>query len=180
MRAREPVGSALRTTHAAWGVHIGSQSEPYILAPDAGSIFTDLEFSAGCKGGLFTLDKFGGVFALGTTRPDPADPVPGFGNSPYFFPFLYAEDIEVFGADESEVGPGPGPTVTPGPGTKFSPFIWEDLCFRNNQGPAGIRLPGHCFFCRPGVDLLGGQARSALLGFPQGQPILTCFPRHNM
>jgi hypothetical protein len=71
------------------------------LAPDAGSIFTDLEFSAGCEGGIFVLDKFGGVFALGKTRPDPAEPVPGFGNSPYLFPFLYAEDMEVFGGSET-------------------------------------------------------------------------------
>jgi hypothetical protein len=69
---------------------------------DAESIFTDLEFSAGCPdGGLYTLDKFGGVFVLGEARADDNDPSPDFGNSPYFFPFLYAEDLEVFGPEET-------------------------------------------------------------------------------
>ena len=72
------------------------------LAPDAGSIFTDLEFSMGCGDGLYTLDKFGGVFVLGAAREVEDNPVPQFGGSPYFFPFLYAEDMEVFGGDETE------------------------------------------------------------------------------
>jgi len=70
---------------------------------DAESIFTDLEFSAGCPDGLFTLDKFGGVFVLGAAREVETEAFPHFGNSPYFFPFLYAEDIEIFAHDESEV-----------------------------------------------------------------------------
>jgi hypothetical protein len=78
------------------------EGDPSEFGIDSESTFTDLEFSAGCEGGLFILDKFGGVFALGTTRSDPTEPVPGFGNSPYFFPFLYAEDMEVFSSDESE------------------------------------------------------------------------------
>jgi hypothetical protein len=77
------------------------EGDPSKFGIDSESIFTDLEFSAGCEGGLFTLDKFGGVFALGTTLPDSSEPVLGFGNSPYFFPFLYAEDMEVFGAGET-------------------------------------------------------------------------------
>jgi hypothetical protein len=84
---------------------------------DAHSIFTDLEFSAGCpNGGLYTLDKFGGVFALGKSRSEETDPSPGFGGSPYFFPFLYAEDMEVFGEDETDFeGPPPTPTPCPSP-----------------------------------------------------------------
>jgi formylglycine-generating enzyme required for sulfatase activity len=50
---------------------------------------------------LYTLDKFGGVFVLGAAREIEEDPVPQFGGSPYFFPFLYAEDIEIFGRDET-------------------------------------------------------------------------------
>ena len=69
---------------------------------DAHSIFTDLEFSMGCGDGLYTLDKFGGVFVLGAAREIEDNPVPQFGGSPYFFPFLYAEDMEVFGGDETE------------------------------------------------------------------------------
>ena len=71
---------------------------------DAHSIFTDLEFSAGCSDGLYSLDKFGGVFVLGAARPDEEIPIPSFGNSPYFFPFLYAEDLEVFSAEDAETG----------------------------------------------------------------------------
>ena len=82
---------------------------------DAESIFTDLEFSAGCPDGLFTLDKFGGVFALGAAREIETEAIPHFGNSPYFFPFLYAEDIEIFACDESETGP----VVT-----EFAMFDW--------------------------------------------------------
>ena len=70
---------------------------------DAQSIFTDLEFSAGCPDtGLYTLDKFGGVFVLGEAREIESEPVPQFGDSPYFFPFLYAEAIEIFASDEAE------------------------------------------------------------------------------
>ena len=69
---------------------------------DSESIFTDLEFSMGCGDGLYTLDKFGGVFVLGAAREIEEEPVPQFGGSPYFFPFLYAEDIEMFGGDETE------------------------------------------------------------------------------
>ena len=73
-----------------------------VNAPDAASIFADLEFTYGCNGGLYTLDGYGGVFALGTARTDPEEVVPDFGgNSPYFYPLLYAEDIEFFGADET-------------------------------------------------------------------------------
>jgi len=69
---------------------------------DATSIFTDLEFSAGCSDGMYTLDKFGGVFVLGSARVDPNVSTPAFDNSPYFHPYLYAEDMELFAGDETE------------------------------------------------------------------------------
>ena len=69
---------------------------------DAASIFTDLEFIRGCPNGMYTLDKFGGVFALGAARLVDTEVAAPFGNSPYFFPYLYAEDIEVFGSGETE------------------------------------------------------------------------------
>ena len=90
--------------------------------PDAESIFIDLEFSAGCPDGLFTLDKFGGVFVLGAARDDETEPVPHFGNSPYFLPFLYAEDIEIYGWNESQFDQ-PGATPTPVE-TDFRLFGW--------------------------------------------------------
>ena len=72
---------------------------------DVASIFTDLEFSVGCEIGMYTLDKFGGVFVLGDARRSPGEPIPVFDDSPYFFPFLYAEDMELFGPDETEFTP---------------------------------------------------------------------------
>jgi hypothetical protein len=67
---------------------------------DAESVFTDVDFSVGCPDGLYVLDKFGGVFALGAARVSDDNPVPDFQNSPYFFPLLYAEDIEIYGINE--------------------------------------------------------------------------------
>jgi len=75
---------------------------------DAESVFADLEFSAGCNDGLYTLDKFGGIFAFGSARTNEKEPFPQFGGSPYFFPFLYAEDIELFAGDETGVEGGDG------------------------------------------------------------------------
>jgi hypothetical protein len=76
------------------------ESDEDLIGIDVASIFADLEFSVGCADGLYTLDRFGGVFALGAVREMESQPVPGYGNSPYFFPLLYAEDMEVFGRDE--------------------------------------------------------------------------------
>ena len=72
------------------------ESDAQSFGIDVASIFRDIEFSAGCSGGLYTLDGFGGVFVMGETREVPSDPSPQFGNSPYFFPLPYAEAIEVF------------------------------------------------------------------------------------
>jgi len=71
-------------------------------ANDATSIFADLEFTT-CEGGFYTLDKFGGVFAFGKARPEDGALTPNFGGGPYFFPFLYAVDMEVFAHDETGV-----------------------------------------------------------------------------
>jgi hypothetical protein len=77
------------------------EGDPEEVGPDAASIFTGIEFSTTCGSGLYTLDRFGGVFALGATRKADDNPVPPFSNSPYFFPFLYAEDIALFSAEET-------------------------------------------------------------------------------
>ena len=69
---------------------------------DAFSVFVDIEFSAGCRDGLYTLDRFGGVYTLGAARKVEDEPGSGFGNSPYFFPNLYARDLEIFSLAESE------------------------------------------------------------------------------
>ena len=65
---------------------------------DSNSIFRDLEFcQTDGDGGIYTLDAFGGVFALGSTREDPVGspaPMAAFTNGPYFYPNLYAEDLE--------------------------------------------------------------------------------------
>jgi hypothetical protein len=81
---------------------ITAVDESMVLDIDGASIFTDIEFSAGCpNSALYTLDKFGGVFVLGTARPNETEPIPGFGGSPYFYPYLYAEDLEIFMEEET-------------------------------------------------------------------------------
>ncbi|MCA9450048.1 MAG: hypothetical protein KC931_23200, partial [Candidatus Omnitrophica bacterium] len=86
---------------AAPGTPAGEEPEV-----DAGSIFEDLEFSVSCGSGFYTLDKFGGVFAFGDSRPEPDNLTPPYSGSPYFFPNLYAESLEIFGAGEAEVETG--------------------------------------------------------------------------
>jgi hypothetical protein len=78
------------------------ESNPAIFGADAYSVFIDLEFSAGCQDGLYTLNRFGGIFTLGAARKVADDPGAGFGDSPYFFPNLYARDIEIFSSAERE------------------------------------------------------------------------------
>ncbi len=82
------------------------------LEQDAASIFEDLEFSAGCGNGFYTLDKFGGVFAFGAAREDPDSPMPPFSGSPYFFPNQLAESIEIFGGNETDFETDFGLVVT--------------------------------------------------------------------
>ena len=86
-----------------------AEDESVVLDIDGASIFADLEFSAGCPGGgLYTLDRFGGVFVLGGAA-ERWRAGSRLRHSPYFFPFLYAEDMEMFSAVESEYSPGPTP-----------------------------------------------------------------------
>ncbi|MCA9418972.1 MAG: hypothetical protein KC917_22045, partial [Candidatus Omnitrophica bacterium] len=58
---------------AAPGTPVGEEPEV-----DAGSIFEDLEFSVSCGSGFYTLDKFGGVFAFGDSRPEPDNLTPPY------------------------------------------------------------------------------------------------------
>ncbi|MCA9413532.1 MAG: FG-GAP repeat protein, partial [Candidatus Omnitrophica bacterium] len=62
---------------------------------DAASIFIDLEFTS-CGQGLYTLDKFGGVFGLGTARLSQSSTMIPFSHAPYFYPYQYARDIEIY------------------------------------------------------------------------------------
>jgi hypothetical protein len=80
------------------------EGDPTLFGIDAESIFIDLEFAVECQG-LYTLTKHGAVFVLGDARPVDTEPVPNFGNSPYFFPFLYAEAIEIFGETDFGLTP---------------------------------------------------------------------------
>ncbi|MCA9416058.1 MAG: hypothetical protein KC917_07300, partial [Candidatus Omnitrophica bacterium] len=77
------------------------EGDPRVVGIDAASIFTDLEFSAGCGYGLYTMDKYGGVFALGTARKEESEVSFNTPGAPYFFPFLLAEDLEFYAFDES-------------------------------------------------------------------------------
>jgi formylglycine-generating enzyme required for sulfatase activity len=69
------------------------ESDPALFGIDAASIFTDLEF---CRtgDGIYTMDKFGAVFAFGSARAMPDSTAPPFTHIPYFFPFLWAQDME--------------------------------------------------------------------------------------
>jgi hypothetical protein len=80
---------------------------------DSNSIFKDIEFCSsqvfGAQGlygdGVYVLDAFGAVFAFGSTRSAPNDLQPLVTGGPYFFPNLYAQDME---ADSVETAAGPG------------------------------------------------------------------------
>ena len=120
---------------------------------DAHSIFTDLEFSAGCpNGGLYTLDKFGGVFALGNAREDDLEVTAPFTGSPYFYPFLYAEDMEVFGSDETMFG-------------SRGEFMECETVFCNSELSLRNLFPG----ARP-IRFVLIPAGTFLMGSPQDEP----------
>jgi hypothetical protein len=82
------------------------EGNPNLIGIDAASIFVDVEFSAGCGHGLYTMDKYGGVFALGTARKEESEVSVHTPGSPYFFPFLYAKDLEFYALDESSFETG--------------------------------------------------------------------------
>lgn len=66
---------------------------------DVHSIFIDLEFCQTGGPGIYVMDRFGGVFTFGNTRVSPNSTTPRFGG-PYFFPRLWAEDMEPAGETE--------------------------------------------------------------------------------
>jgi hypothetical protein len=76
------------------------EGDPQVVGLDASSIFKDLEFTR-CAGGLYTLDRFGGAFALGAARHNDLEVTAPFTGSPYFYPFLYAQDFELYAIDET-------------------------------------------------------------------------------
>ncbi len=76
---------------ATAGVDEGNASEVGI---DVGSIFKDIEFCASGSEGVYVLEGFGGVFAFGSTRAAADSPATMFTGSPYFFPNIYARDLE--------------------------------------------------------------------------------------
>jgi hypothetical protein len=69
------------------------EGDASVYGIDAASIFVDLVF---CQegDGFYTLDKFGGIFAFGSTRSDADLVSPNFQNAPFFFPSQYAVDLE--------------------------------------------------------------------------------------
>lgn len=106
-----PVRFLRNETAIGSGVPISTVGMPYLItafddpttagvnegegALDVNSIFIDIEFcSDGETEGAYVLDKFGGVFAFGSTRNTPDSTVPRFSGSPYFFPFQYVVDME--------------------------------------------------------------------------------------
>ena len=78
------------------------ESDANSFGIDSNSIFRDIEFCQ-AGGGVYTLDAFGGVFAFGNTRPVDSDPSTGLSGGPYFFPNLYARDLE----PQTETGTAP-------------------------------------------------------------------------
>jgi len=66
------------------------ESDPANFGIDAFSIFKDLDFSLGCPDGFYTMDKFGSVFAFGSTRSVPGSLAPLFVPPP---PFRAAQDV---------------------------------------------------------------------------------------
>jgi len=67
---------------------------------DSNSIFKDIEFCQTGQDGVYCLDAFGGVFAFGSTRALPNEVGPMFSGGPYFYPNMYAVDLEA----ETEAG----------------------------------------------------------------------------
>ncbi|MCA9430454.1 MAG: hypothetical protein KC940_08100, partial [Candidatus Omnitrophica bacterium] len=70
---------------------------------DAASIFTDLVFCLEGDG-FYTLDKFGGIFAFGSTRADANNVTPNFTNAPFFYPAQNAVDLETILEPEDKEG----------------------------------------------------------------------------
>jgi hypothetical protein len=72
----------------------GNEADAASYPIDANSIFADIEFCQDGSEGAYAMDKFGGIFAFGTTRVNPDNLAPAFISGPYFFPYLYGADME--------------------------------------------------------------------------------------
>ncbi|MCB9770153.1 MAG: hypothetical protein H6751_08390 [Candidatus Omnitrophica bacterium] len=70
------------------------ESDDQAVGIDVGSIFKDVEFCASGSEGVYVMDGFGGVFAYGSTRSDANSLATMFTGTPYFFPNIYAKDLE--------------------------------------------------------------------------------------
>ncbi len=83
---------------ATEGIDEGDSS---LFGVDAASIFADLELAT-CSGGLYTMDRYGSIFTFGSARKLEGDVIAPFNNSPYFFPFRDAVDMEIYPIAETE------------------------------------------------------------------------------
>ncbi len=72
-----------------------NEADPGAYGADVASIFVDLEFCT-TGDGIYTLDRFGGVFAFGSARSIPESTSAPFPGGPYYFPYMWAVDIEPF------------------------------------------------------------------------------------
>ncbi|MCG3195563.1 MAG: hypothetical protein GHCLOJNM_00029 [bacterium] len=74
------------------------EGDPSAFGMDTASIFKQLAFGF-CEGGFYTLDRYGGIYTFGTTRPIESELPPRFEGSPNFYPWLRAEDMVFFPSD---------------------------------------------------------------------------------
>ncbi|NUN98819.1 MAG: hypothetical protein HUU16_21915, partial [Candidatus Omnitrophica bacterium] len=81
------------------------ESNEAVFGRDAASIFKDLEFCRDGRAGMYVMDRFGGVFAFGEARGEPDNLAAPFEGIPFFFPHLYAEDMETFSPAQAETEP---------------------------------------------------------------------------
>lgn len=82
------------------------ESDPLTYGIDAYSIFVDLDFSAGCEDGFYTLSKFGEVFVFGSARVQPNQLTPAWP-----IPYVTSQnaiDIELYAFDETGFVPQNG------------------------------------------------------------------------
>ena len=75
-----------------------NEADPEAYGADVASIFVDLEFCT-TGDGIYTLDRFGGVYAFGSARSIPESTSAPFPGGPYYFPYMWAVDLEPFEAE---------------------------------------------------------------------------------
>lgn len=78
----------------------GNEDDSALYPPDTHSVFRDIEFCTDGSQGVHVLDRFGAVFAFGSTRTRVDSNLPAFDGNPLFFPFKYAQDLEGFPSTE--------------------------------------------------------------------------------